>query len=169
MKEIKLNTRKGNKGNPLGLVALVDDEDFERVNQYKWYLHKHPQGKIYTYHSHSVPGFKKRVNLKMHRFILGITDPKTLVDHKNGSGLDNQKNNLRLANASQNNANKYKRKYKYLGVICRENKYWTAKLTKNKKTYYLGCFKTEIEAAKAYNKGAIKHHGEFANLNIIPE
>lgn len=34
-------------------------------------------------------------------------------------------------------------------------------------TIHLGLYFTQEEAAKAYNNGAIKYHGEFARLNLL--
>ena len=87
MKEIKLSQGGG--------IALIDDEDFERVNQRKWGL----SSKRYA---------RGSINSKMilmHRFILNM--PKNVdLDHINGNGLDNRKCNLRIATKSQNGGNR---------------------------------------------------------------
>src|SRR5260221_4970142 len=74
-----------------GKAALVDDEDYERVNQFKWYL---VEAKYLRYANRSPYNKGKQSTLRMHRFILGLTDSKQHVDHINGNGLDNRKCNL---------------------------------------------------------------------------
>lgn len=107
----------------------------------------------------------------MHREILGIMDSKIKVDHKDRNGLNNQRSNLRIATYSQNASNCKGRagsSSKYKGVskltTCRR---WVAQIWKDKKKHYLGLFKTEKDAAIAYNKEAEKLHGEFAYINKI--
>lgn len=162
MKEIQL-TR--------GYVALVDDEDYEYVNQWKWFAHDFAGGLIYADRNNQIK--RKQHHVKMHRVILGIVDPKLYVDHKDRNGLNNQKSNLRICTHSQNMANRRSRvnsTSKYLGVHrCRQYNKWRAEIGKDKKITFLGRFDEEIEAALAYNKKAIELHGEFANLNIINE
>ena len=100
------------------------------------------------------------------------------VDHIDGNGLNNQRSNLRIATRLQNLKNKVvqvgKIHSKYKGVckqVCKHGDkiyaYWTALITSDFKRHYLGTFKTEEEAALAYNKKAVELHGEFANLNKL--
>lgn len=91
-------------------------------------------------------------------------------DHKDRNFLNNQKNNLRLANKSQNGANRLKSKgiysSRFKGVSWHKDKrIWVAYITKNNKRVHLGQFINEWEAASAYNKAALKLFGEFACLN----
>lgn len=161
MKEIKLTQ---------GYVALVDDEDYEYLNQWKWQVLK----KKYTQYAFR----KKQRNqakqtLLMHRVIMGLSG-NNQVDHIDHNGLNNQKYNLRICTNGQNQMNKRAYgKSKYLGVYFnyRKGKNKTTKhiisnITLNKKNVYLGTFKTEEEAAKAYDIAASLHHKEFANLNF---
>lgn len=161
MKEIKSKS---------GRVCLVDDEDFDRVSKIRWSSHVHKNTVYFRGHFPSSKG--KMIYSSIHRFILGVTDPKIIVDHIDKDGCNNQKSNLRLCNTSENSANRRPRKHKrsqYFGVSFYSditvNK-WRAQIQKNKKSYYLGCFATEIEAAKAYDLKAKELHGEFANLNF---
>jgi hypothetical protein len=145
-----------------GYSAIIDDEDFERVIQHKWHTRKMSFEHIYA---------STRINKKqifLHRFILEMVDAKIKIDHINGNGLDNQRHNLRLATHAQNMANR-KSKKKYKGVRIdthRKTIKYRVELQHEGKSYRQS-FKTEIEAAKAYNEMALKYHGEFANLNII--
>lgn len=153
-----------------GMVALVDDIDFEYLNQWKWYaakLGKH-SNTLYAVRADYKNG--KRMVL-MHREIMGATDPKIFCDHEDRNGLNNQRSNLRIATNSQNNCNskKYKKSYsQYKGVSWEgDRNKWKASIRKDYKLFNVGRFKTEEEAALAYNYAAIKYHGEFANLNVV--
>lgn len=149
-----------------GQFAVVDDADFEQLNQFKWFAHKRT-GNFYAVRR------KDGKHVSMHRELLGITDPSILGDHKDRNTLNNQRNNLRKASRSQNNANTRSRNNsvsKYLGVspfVKNGKSKWRANICKDKKIYHLGYFKTEEDAALAYNKKALELHGEFANLNQV--
>jgi hypothetical protein len=147
---------------PVGdTFALVDDEDFELVSQYSWHVKKNRRGDV-TYAHHSLnPG-----NLLMHCLIMGDTG----IDHKDGNGLNNTRDNLRKVTASQNAANRVSHantSSKYKGVCWhkRQGK-WIGTINKEGKRTHLGYFTDEVEAAKAYDKAAIELYGEFARLNF---
>jgi hypothetical protein len=159
MKEIKLTRNK---------VALVDDEDFDYLNQFKWCVRKRKNSTIYyAFRSKRIAG--KKTVIHMHRVILGLEDPGIICDHKDHNGLNNQKYNLREANYSQNNSNRTSRKNsssKYLGVSWNKQQgKWHAQIKKGLLRIHLGYFECEIEAAKAYNLKAAEIHGEYSNLN----
>jgi hypothetical protein len=158
MKEIKLTQ---------GQVALVDDEDYEKLSSYKWYANKRGS----TYYAMRNSKSKPRTVIYMHRFVLGLKERDVLCDHKDLNGLNNQKYNLRTATHSENLCNRNSRKNsssKYLGVSLSKNKNkWRCHVVKNGSTAYLGYFENEIDAALAYNEAAQKVHGEFTNLNIL--
>lgn len=159
MKEIPLN---------YGYVALVDDEDFERLSKKTWYSLRPSHSKnVYAVHSTSALGPK----LRMHRVIMGVTDPKIGIDHIDGNGLNNQKSNLRTCNQIQNGLNSRlsaKSKSGFKGVSQRKlQKSWTVKVTiEPGKKKHIGTFKCKVEAAKAYDEAAKKYYGEFARLNF---
>lgn len=159
MKKIKLTK---------GYDAIVDDDEYDRLNKLKWYAHK-TGNKVYAKR-----GGGKSV-ISMHRLVINLTDPSLFVDHIDGNGLNNQKSNLRPATQSQNQANRGKSKNKYMGVYLTyssksESSYrWRAQCTKDCKKYMSPLFKTEKEAALWYNQKATELHGEFAKLNIIFE
>ncbi len=153
-----------------GQVALVDDEDYEWLNQWKWYAMKHPYG--YYAGRNITSGINQQKKLKMHRVILGLTDPKTTGDHISGFTLDNRRCNLRVATTSENLRNQVKQRTpstsKYKGLTFRSNKY-DIRIVVNGKTIHLGSAKNELQGAKKYNEAAIKYFGEFARLNIFDE
>lgn len=140
-----------------GQIALVDDEDFERINQYKWCAQK---GR-YTYYA-------KRTSkgIRMHHVILNSDEE---IDHIDGNGLNNQKYNLRKADG-KNVVNRQKFKNstsKYKGVFWNKKlDKWQTQIRVNKKAIYLGLFEDDIEAAKAYDKAAVAYFSEFAKLNF---
>lgn len=156
-----------------GKFAQVDDEDYDWLNKKKW--HAHFDGVNW----YAKTSFKKKENYptrvtSVHRYILCILDPKIRTDHKDRNGLNNQRNNIRIASATQNNANKCSLgKSKYLGVSQFHEKTstgkWRARLSHEFKHYYLGQFDTEEAAARAYDAKAKELHGEFANLNFPEE
>jgi hypothetical protein len=159
MKEIQLTH---------GKVALVDDDDYERlVAMGKWkvsdtgYVNK-------TIHVRYEG--KKRImkSIRMHRIIMNAPDGFE-VDHKDGNLLNNQKRNLRLSTRSQNMMNRTvgaNSKTGFKGVVTYLNKY-KAQIKLNGKSIKIGYFTCPIEAARAYNAAAIKYHGEFAKLNPL--
>lgn len=105
-----------------------------------------------------------------HREILGF--PTGEIDHKNGDGLDNRRENLRVCSRLENNRNQRKSKRpltsKYKGVSWdKKSKKWLAHISIMNKCKYLGVFSDEWEAALAYNKAAEEKFGEFACLNEI--
>lgn len=153
--------------------VLIDDEDFELVNQYTWHIQKgHSTFYAVSNYWKWCNGNKKCITICMHRLIMGVKNKKIFIDHKDHNGLNNQKYNLRSCTHSQNARNRVANIGRlYRGTHLRKktttiNK-WTASISYNKKSFFLGYFKTEKEAALAYNQKAVELHGEFANLNII--
>jgi hypothetical protein len=145
-----------------GMIAIVDSEDFDFLNQWTWTARKATHKHYYAQRKRWVNGKKKYI--KMHRLIMNAPDDM-IVDHINRNTLDCRKSNMRLCTIAQNNCNrKASGKSKYLGVTIRNGKP-IAQITHNNKVYYLGTFKSEKDAAIAYNKAALEYHGEFANLN----
>lgn len=157
-----------------GKVALVDDEDFERLSNYEWHacIQKCRQKNIW-YAKRTVyvrQGVWQTV--QMHREILGLQPGDgILADHRDLDGLNNQKSNLRVCTKSQNcsNTNGRKRRGRFKGARQHtgRSKPWMSQITINRKTYNLGYFYTEEAAALAYNEAAKINFGEFARLNQV--
>lgn len=159
-----------------GYQAIVDDEDYEELSQYKWhYTGGYARRAKYLGGGAANP---KLDRVRMHRQIMNA--PKgVFVDHINGNTLDNRKSNLRLATESQNGANRGanngKKSNPYKGVYRltspRAVKKWWALIVESstgvKKRRSLGVYATPEEAAQAYNEAALKYFGEFAYLNDI--
>ena len=90
MKKIKLSR---------GKTALIDDDDFERVSQYNWYINENAEKtKLYAMRSKliSEEGTVKGTKVYMHRFILQVVEKSAVIQHKNGNTLDNRKENLAI-------------------------------------------------------------------------
>lgn len=151
-----------------GKFAIVDDNRYESLSKYKWYVLKAP----YTYYA-ARWGWngKKKTNIFMHREILGLRfKDKILTDHRNHNGLDNRLFNLRSCDSFQNQQNGKRRKNgssKFKGVCWHKiAQKWQAQIKFKCKFIYLGSFDNEIEAAKAYDTKAKELFGEFACTNF---
>lgn len=149
MKEIKLTQ---------GKVALVDDVDYEWLNQFTWSVGDggYPQARVYG------------KTTRMHKLLLS-SSRECPVDHINMNKLDNQKANLRNVSLRQNAINRGKQvnnKSGFKGVYWRVDKrMWQAGIHVYGKTFYLGIFKNILDAAYAYDNAARRVFGEFARLN----
>ena len=154
-----------------GKSALVDDEDFDYLNQWKW----HVDSNGYAVHSkHCYLGYKKYKNtcIYLHRAVLKAQAGQ-MIDHKDGNRLNNQKQNLRFCSPSQNVANKKNQKNKitsiYRGVDYnpRFRKKWRTRIQKDRYQIEIGRFDNEYNAALAYNNKARELFGEFARINNV--
>lgn len=156
MKQLKLN-------NSIKL-AFIDDTDYSRCILWKWWVH------------HSATGTRilRTINARVTLANFVMDDFKHVYDHKDRDFLNNQRDNLKICNRSQNQANREKYDLKritpttsvYKGVSWTSNK-WAARIGANGIRKYLGLFENEEEAAAAYNKAALEIYGEFACLNKI--
>lgn len=158
MKKIIINSKKhGVK------EILVDDKNFEWLSLWRWSVILQ-QGIFYAVRNEYNYEAKKQKQIKMHRLILGLTDPKIKGDHKDHDGLNNQECNLRSATNRQNILNSSAKKNgtsKFLGVY-KGKGYFRATICST----HLGNFKTEEFAALTYDIAARKLFGEWANLNF---
>ena len=147
MKKIYLrNTKK---------YTFIDDEDWVKTKDYRWY----------DDHGYVRSGsFGKKIYL--HRLVMDF--PEGQIDHKNRNPLDNRKVNLRVCSDMDNKRNMaaYKNnKSGYKGVTLFKGKYWRATIVVDKQQKALGHYVSALEAAKAYDKAALKYFGEFARIN----
>lgn len=143
------------------LFAKVDDDDYDYLNQWKWFAQKDK----YTHYARRMLSSKnkKRQTISMHSLLVNANR----IDHKDGDGLNNQKENLRPATRSQNATNFKSRKKKLKGIFWIEKtKKWRAIIGFNKTTIHLGYFENELDAAKAYDIKAKELFGEFAKTNF---
>jgi len=164
MKEIKIYS---------GDVALVDDDDFDYLNQFKW--HKDTYGYAYRYINKANNGEQSvmgGIQTAMHREILHT--PKGLeTDHIDHNLLNNQKSNLRICTTSQNQGNQKIRKdstTKFKGVCYRKNRNkFFARIVFQGKSIYLGSGDNKEDVARIYDKKAKELFGEFVCLNFPAE
>lgn len=161
MKEIQLTQ---------GKVALVDDEDYEHLNQWKWFAQKDTsvkKEKFYACRQIRLDNGKQTA-IRMHRQIMN-TPQDMLADHIDGDGLNNQKYNLRNCTTAQNNMNRrntHESLSEFKGVSFNKRRgMWAAQIQYCRKNIHIGYFVFEYEAAMAYDNMALKLFGEFAYLN----
>ena len=148
-----------------GLFAQVDDWNYDWLNQWKWHAFKRRNTFYAARHeSRKIEGNKY---ILMHRIIMNTSDGME-VDHRDHNGLNCLEENMRNCTHQNNTLNvKPWGRSKYLGVYWyTRDKCWRAQIKINGKRYHLGYFKEETDAAKAYDRSAHIHHGEFANLNF---
>lgn len=150
-----------------GKVALVDDEDFDRLDKLKWYAQSPHEPGLSFYACHK-PANSEYVS--MHRLVLNAPEGAS-VDHRDGDGLNNQKQNLRLCTTSQNGMNRKtscNNTSGYKGVCWhKKDKKWDVRIKINGKRIQIGQFFCLIKAAKAYDKKAIELFGDFARPNFL--
>lgn len=148
-----------------GKVALVDDEDFAELSKYKWYASTEVRGRVCAVRCIWNP---RRQTIYMHRIIVpGYPQ----VDHIDGNALDNRRSNLRGATAMENQrayrCPKTNTSSRFRGVSWhRRDGVWRAYIKVGQKGYSLGTFRTEEDAAKEYDKAALRLFGEFTHLNF---
>lgn len=155
-----------------GLVAIVDDEDYERLSSLKW----RAQTTGSRRHIYASTRTKDGVLLMMHREIAGAL-PGESVDHENGDTLDNRRCNVRRCTRSQNGANvkvvQARSGYKGVHVSTRRGRPWRAAIMVNKKSRTLGYFDDPEDAARVYDAEAKRAFGKFAatneSLGLLPQ
>lgn len=160
MKKIPLRGKNGT-----GKFAMVDDEDFELVNQWKWSVGGagYPTGSVY------VESRGRKWPVLMHRYLLST--PKGMeADHINGDKLDNRRRNIRNCTPLQNMVNRGLTKLNtsgYKGVSWDESrKKWAVRIKIEGKTTHIGRYTNIETAARAYDIKAKEIYGEFAKINF---
>ena len=173
MKKIQLG---GHRGSPIRGYALVDDSDFDWLNQWRWSFDRR-KGFAHAYACRTEYINRKPTNIRMHVILMNRSlkrSDKLCVDHINGNGLDNRRSNLRVVSYGVNIVSAFNRKRKpngYLGVrpnrhVNAKNK-WVAFIGTGKKYKHLGQFTTKKQAALAYNNAALQEYGDYAVLNHV--
>lgn len=151
-----------------GKFAIVDDDMFDYLNQWKWHITRNHSNIFYA--RRNVKVNNEWTGILMHRQILNLEpSDKRRTDHENHNGFDNRRCNIRICTQSQNIANSrpHKGTSQYKGVCWfKRVKKWTAYIKCNNKKIHLGYFNNEIDAAKAYDIKAKELFGEFANTNF---
>jgi hypothetical protein len=154
-----------------GKYAIVDDEDYDRVMQYKWVTQKvYKEGKIRATGWIADKGFR----MKLARFVLlpfyGASLSGKEIDHIDGDPLNNQRSNLRVCTRPQNQWNRGKQKNNTSGFKgvhwSKRAQKWHAGICYRGRKKSLGNFDDPVLAAKAYDKAARQFHGAFARLNF---
>lgn len=156
-------------------VALVDDGDALLIEGYAWWEHV-ARGNLSYVYGMKLPRTRKgeRV-IKLHRHVMGLGKAFPIVDHIDGNGLNNCRNNLQIVTKAQNaqkanlrpENNPRKRHSKYRGVSFLEwHGRYLAYIDHEGKRTYLGYHDTAEEAARVRDAKAIELHGQFARLNF---
>ncbi len=149
-----------------GYSTKVDKEDLYRVSNIAWTaqitIKKTGHTRIHA------KGYIDGREIRLHRFLLNITDSKVLVDHINGDALDNRKCNLRTASMSENNRNRRTNTKHLTGFkgIHKKGSRWRAIISSSGKSIFLGSFEELESAIRAYDMAAIRYFGEFAYTNF---
>lgn len=155
-----------------GYVALVDDEDYERVSAHKWCaaVQRRADGTFRVYAvRNDVRINGKQQKIRLHRFIL--TAPcGMVVDHINGNTLDNRRANMRICSHAENGCNRRAQgggKSYFKGVVWNKQRgKWEAQVWSKGRRVYAGLFTCEEDAARAYDAKATRLFGEFAKTNF---
>ena len=147
-----------------GRITLVDDDDFERVSQFRWRAYRN-RDTFYAIRSIKKPDGRWTTQ-HLHTFITGYIQ----TDHWNGDGLDNRRSNLRIATDNDNRRNSklfQNNTSGYKGVSWdKGRRLWRVQVSVNGTTRYVGRYDDIIEAARAYDEAARKWYGEFARTNF---
>ena len=151
-------------------LAIIDDEDWEKVHKYNWSIVSYDNGgrggKLEGKGRIITNVLDKTIPLTY--IIMGEPPIKNVWDHADRDPYNNQKSNLRLATRSQNQANRLTTAgvSGYRGVS-KNKKRWKAQIVVDKRMIHIGTYDTPEQAAEAYNEFALLHFGEFAVLNNV--
>jgi hypothetical protein len=140
-----------NKGEPF----IFDLDCLERVKAYSWCT---------AHGSYLVANINYKVT-RLHRYILGLSCPETIVDHINGNPKDNRTINLRLCTLKQNSRNakiSINNSIGYVGIRTTKEGKYKARIMVDRKEINLGVYDTFELAKDARIKGEIKYFGDFA-------
>jgi hypothetical protein len=148
-----------------GFFSLVDADDAERVLAMQWNLRAAPS----TYYAVTSAYVGRGDMQNLHRFIMK-PDADQSIDHINGNGLDNRKQNLRVATQAENVRNSFKTtaqtSSRFKGVSLKDGA-WRAQIKDQGYTHNLGDFAFEVDAAKAYDVAAVQMFKQYARTNAM--
>lgn len=156
-----------------GQFTIVDAHLYEWLSGYLWYAVWNPSGNAFYAKSRIIVD-GKAVWIFMHRLIVGSKrGDRRRIDHANQISLDNRGLNLRPANAIKNAQNRgatclNTSGYKGVSPVKKSGK-WLAQITYDGKNHNLGHFIVKEDAARAYDREAIKHFKEYAVTNFPRE
>ena len=149
-----------------GKVAIVDDADFDWLNQWSWNAHWDPHVKGF-YACRTDRTGPAQTTVRMHREILNA--PAGIqVDHIDRNTLNNRRSNLRLATNQQNSCNRRTQAanpYGFKGVYASRNGRWRAQINVRRVVRHLGTFDRPEDAARAYDLAAVESFGPHAAVN----
>lgn len=147
-----------------GEFAIIDDDDYDDASYFKWYCRKY-KGTDRKYAITSIWNGKSYFKVYLHNFISGVKHP----DHKNNNGLDNRKENLRIATHADNSRNRSMDRKNTSGLkgvsFHKHTKKWRATLSINNRSVSLGFYDDKIHAAKVYDGISMLIFGQFAKTN----
>ena len=156
-----------------GLYAIVDAQDYERLNRHKWHARLDKRSKnVYAARAHYYRENGKRCcrMILMHREIMNPPDGM-VVDHINGNGINNRRCNMRTCTQFENTHNARPRtdgKSRFIGVVPYKGK-WRARVNCKGRRHHVGTFTDQVEAARARDRKALELFGRFARLNFPDE
>lgn len=148
-----------------GYSTIVDSEMYPILIKRKWHAKVKPSGMVYA------AGKCGTKNIKMHRIILGVTDPSIQVDHIDGDGLNNTKANLRICTNSQNQMNKKAGSHSKSGIRgvypLNGGNRWRVEIIKENKVVFQKECNNLLDAIRYRNDAVLKYHGEFARMEEL--
>lgn len=135
MPHIQVGGHRGGQRRTDPVLADIDDDDLERVSGFRW--SKNTDSSRHTTYAQSIVNGKK---IHLHRFIMGLGDYETdkrIIDHRDGNGLNNRKDNLVVCDTLYNSQS-FRRHHGNLNVGCvyydtsmTRVKRWKAQVTLN--------------------------------------
>lgn len=145
---------------PSGQEVILDIADIPLVEGVSWWAHPTPR----SCYALSKNSRLSKGRLLMHRAMLSA--PKGMfVDHINGNGLDNRRENIRLVTHMENVWNRSATEKSAVGFkgVCKQNKGFVAKITTNHRRVLLGWFPTPEQASEAYQRAALEQRPDFTH------
>lgn len=145
-----------------GKFAIVDDEDFEFLSQWKWSYRKGYASRA-DYSEEKV-----NWNVQMHNTVMP-PPAGMIVDHKNRNTLDYRRDNLRFLTDTQNRYNSLRKNKtsQFKGVYwSKDRNKWRSAIRKDGQRFNLGCFDSPVMAAQIYDVKAKELFGDAAYLNF---